>query len=101
MDRRRSRRIVALEEKKQMEKERNLAIALERQNEPVNHDVKSKGKGKVKATMEVLDFNNEKGSTKKAPKNKEFCQLISSIKVCIFSFYVLLKQIIYVITFIS
>jgi len=89
MDRRKSSRIVALEEKKEVEKERKLAIALERKNKSVNHDVKNKGKGKTKMEVwdDLSDFNNEEGPTKKALKNKEFCQLVSSIKVCIFFFF--------------
>jgi len=86
MDRRRSSRIVALEEKKQLEKERKIAMALEKKNKSINNDAKNKGKGK--ATKEILDelsdFNNEEGPAKKARKNKEFCELISSITVCIF-----------------
>jgi len=90
-ERRRSSRIVALEKKKQLEKERKLAIALENKNKSIN-DVNNKGKGK--ATMEVWedfsDFNNEEGGpTKKKRKNKEFSQLISSIKVSsFFNFFV-------------
>ncbi|XP_020232060.1 uncharacterized protein LOC109812493 isoform X2 [Cajanus cajan] len=81
-ERRKSSRIVALEEKKQQERERKLAQALERKN----NDVRNKGKGK--ATMEVCDddmsdSNNnedEEGPTKKSCKSKELYQLISSIK---------------------
>ncbi|KAK7333093.1 hypothetical protein VNO80_29855 [Phaseolus coccineus] len=80
-DRRRSSRIVALEKKKQLEKERKLAIALENKNKSIN-DVKNKGKGKAKMEVweDFSDFNNEEGPTKKKRKNKEFSQLISSIK---------------------
>lgn len=53
IDRRRSVRIIALEVKKQQEREKKLALALERKNSSVNHDIKNKGKGK--ATIEVCD----------------------------------------------
>ncbi|XP_020208294.1 bromodomain-containing protein 9-like [Cajanus cajan] len=77
--RRRSSRIVALEEKKKQERERKLAQALE-------NDVRNNGKHK--ATMELRDddmsdSNNnddEEGPTKKRHKSKELNQLISSIK---------------------
>ncbi|TKY47286.1 Bromodomain and PHD finger-containing protein 3 [Spatholobus suberectus] len=83
IDRRRSSRIIALEEKKQQERERKLALALERKNDSFNHDIRNKGKGK--ATMEIChdlsDSNeDEEGPTKKGRKSKDLYQLISSIK---------------------
>ncbi|XP_029126151.1 uncharacterized protein LOC109793247 isoform X2 [Cajanus cajan] len=74
-ERRRSSRIVALEEKKLQEREKKLAQALEKKN----NDIRNKGKGKAK--MEVCDNNEEEeGPTKKRRKSKELYQLISLIK---------------------
>jgi len=90
-DKRRSSRIIALEEKKQQQqRERELELASQRKNNSINHDARNKGKCKV--TMEESeDFCNnineeEERSIKKRRKNKEFYQLISSIKVCLHSF---------------
>ncbi|KAL9320169.1 hypothetical protein ACSQ67_012008 [Phaseolus vulgaris] len=84
-DKRRSSRIIALEEKKQQQqRERELELASQRKNNSINYDTINKGKGKV--TMEESEdlCNNinedEERSTKKRRKNKEFYQLISSIK---------------------
>ncbi|RDX86422.1 Bromodomain and PHD finger-containing protein 3, partial [Mucuna pruriens] len=83
IDRRRSSRIIALEEKKKQEREKELALALEKKNNSVNHDISNKGKGK--AIMEVWDDlsdfdEDDEGPTKKQCKSKELYQLISSIK---------------------
>lgn len=89
-DKRRSSRIIALEERKRQQKERGLELESQRKNNSINHDARNKGKGK--ATMEEYDdlCNNinevEERSTKKRRKNKEFYQLISSIKVCLYNF---------------
>ncbi|KAG4989524.1 hypothetical protein JHK82_031848 [Glycine max] len=80
MGRRRSSRIIALEEKKLKERERKLALALERKNKSMNHD-KQKGKATIEVQDDLRDFSeHEEGSTKKGHKSKEFYQLISSIK---------------------
>jgi len=91
-DKRRSSRIIALEEKKQQQqRERELELASQRKNNSINYDTRNKGKGKV--TMEESEdlCNNinedEERSTKKRRKNKEFYQLISSIKVCLHFFF--------------
>ncbi|CAJ1960645.1 unnamed protein product [Sphenostylis stenocarpa] len=83
INKRRSSRIIALEEKKQLQRERELEMALERKNGPINHDIKNKGKGKT--TMEICDElcninEGEEGTFKKRHKNKELYQLISSIQ---------------------
>ncbi|QCD77936.1 hypothetical protein DEO72_LG1g1564 [Vigna unguiculata] len=83
-DKRRSSRIIALEEKKRQERERELELESQRKDNSINHDTRNKGKGK--ATMEehgdLCDNINEdeERSTKKRRKSKEFYQLISSIK---------------------
>ncbi|KAL2333102.1 hypothetical protein Fmac_014315 [Flemingia macrophylla] len=85
IERRRSSRIVALEEKRLQERERKLAEVLERKK----NDIRNKGKGK--ATMEVCDDNQDEESlTKKKQKSKELYQLISSIKVE--HYYDIIKQ---------
>jgi len=89
-DKRRSSRIIALEEKKRQERERELELESQRKDNSINHDTRNKGKGK--ATMEehgdLCDNINEdeERSTKKRRKSKEFYQLISSIKVCLYNF---------------
>ena len=72
MGRRRSSRIIALEEKKLKERERKLALALERKNKSMNHD-KQKGKATIEVQDDLRDFSeHEEGSTKKGHKSKEF-----------------------------
>jgi len=91
MGRRRSSRIIALEEKKLKERERKLALALERKNKSMNHD-KQKGKATIEVQDDLRDFSeHEEGSTKKGHKSKEFYQLISSIKVCLHDFILFLN----------
>lgn len=88
--RRRSSRIVALEEKRQQEIEREIAVELERKNKPINHDIRNKGKGK--AIMKVSDDSSDLNKDEEGPiwqgcKNKELHQLLSSIKVCLNKYY--------------
>ncbi|KAG2395040.1 uncharacterized protein HKW66_Vig0075840 [Vigna angularis] len=85
MDRRRSSRIVALEEKKQLEKERKLAIALEKKNKSINQDAKNKGKGKATREIwdELSDFNNDEGSTKMAHSSLSTMPLKNILQIII------------------
>ncbi|KAK7305572.1 hypothetical protein VNO77_43478 [Canavalia gladiata] len=83
MERRRSSRIIALEEKKQQEKERKLALALEKKNSLANRDNRSKEKGKAIMDMEAesdSDEDEKECPIKRGRKSKALHQLISSIK---------------------
>ncbi|KAK7290320.1 hypothetical protein RIF29_04646 [Crotalaria pallida] len=67
-ERRRSTRILALEEKKQAERERKLALALERKkNSAANHENINKGKEKVNVGDDNLDDEHGSGKSK-APR---------------------------------
>ena len=91
MERRRSNRIIALEEKRREEKERKIALALERKNNSNNHDYKTKDKGKaIIDEGDDLDDSSEDdkqvGPYQKGCKSKGLHQPISSIKVSCFFF---------------
>ncbi|RZB50725.1 uncharacterized protein LOC114395946 isoform X1 [Glycine soja] len=80
IDRRKSSRIIAMEEKKKkQERERKLAMEMKKKNNSVNPEMKDKGKGK--ATIEVGDDLSYFNKDDKGRKNKEVYQLISSIKL--------------------
>lgn len=86
IDRRKSSRIIAMEEKKKkQERERKLAMEMKKKNNSVNPEMKDKGKGK--ATIEVGDDLSYFNKDDKGRKNKEVYQLISSIKVCLHNFF--------------
>lgn len=81
-ERRRSSRIIALEEKKQKEKERKLALALAKRNNLANQiDNTNKEKGKAKIDAGDYLDDEKHGLTKKGFNSRAFEQLISSIKV--------------------
>lgn len=84
IERRRSSRIIALEEKKQQEIERKVTLALAKKNTSTNHIVdRNKGKAKMDGGDHLDDFREDKkhGPSKKGHKRKELDQLISSIQV--------------------
>lgn len=91
INRRKSSRIIALEERKQ-EREQKLAMEMKKKNNSVNYKKKDKGKGKVAIEVgdDLSDFNeDEEGPSKKGHKRKELYQLISSIKVRLHNFLTL------------
>lgn len=108
-DRRRSSRIIALEEKKRQEKERKrqekerkrrekerkLALALEKKKNSTNHnDNKDKEKGKailIEDEDHLNDFDEDEkhASTKKRFTKRAFYQFISSFKVLCFHIFFL------------
>lgn len=90
-ERRRSSRIIALEEKKQEERgRRKMVSALPADNNFANRNNRNKEKGKAKIDVDDhLDDSSEDkehGPTKKGRKSKALQQLISSTKVCYVSF---------------
>ncbi|CAL0334763.1 unnamed protein product [Lupinus luteus] len=71
-ERRRSTRIIALEERKQVERERKLALA--RKNNSTNQENRNKGKEKVHANLDDSNEVEEHGPGKKGRKNNELQQ---------------------------
>ncbi|KAF1895019.1 hypothetical protein Lal_00022515 [Lupinus albus] len=81
-ERRRSSRIIALEERKQLERDRKLSLALARKNNSTNQENRNKGKEKVHANFDYSnEVDEEHGPAgKKGRKNNELEHVTSSTK---------------------
>ncbi|XP_019439574.1 PREDICTED: uncharacterized protein LOC109345190 isoform X1 [Lupinus angustifolius] len=77
-ERRRSTRIIALEERKQVERDRKLALA--RKNNSTNQENRNKGKEKVHANLDYSNDVEEHGPGKKGRKSNELEHVTSSTK---------------------